>query len=209
MNFVDDTILPQLGANGGDVDEIAPRWIQYARGAEEAGADVILNACSSVGEVCRPAQDQVSIPIVRIDEAMAESAVARARTLGVAATVPTTLHPTVRLLREKAAAVDRQVDTRSLLVGGAFERLAAGDQEGHDALLVEALMGLAAQVELVVLAQASMARVVPRLPEAMRARFVSSPRLGMERVRQVLNGHAAGEPTERDEAGEACAAHVA
>jgi hypothetical protein len=58
--------------NGSDIHCIAPRWIAYAHFAEEAGADNILNACSSVGETLHLAQAPYAVPIVRIDAPMAE-----------------------------------------------------------------------------------------------------------------------------------------
>ncbi len=186
--FVDDTILPQLGENGGDLRAVEPRLTCYARFAEETGADIILSACSSVGELARTMREAVTIPVVRIDEAMAEEAVRSAQHIGVAATMPTTLAPTMRLLREKAEAAGREVRLESVCVQAAFERLAAGDQEGHDALLAQALTELAGRTERVVLAQASMARVVPALPAELQGKFLTSPRLGMERVKAVLEG---------------------
>ncbi|MDT8305811.1 MAG: aspartate/glutamate racemase family protein [Anaerolineae bacterium] len=186
FNWVDDSILPQLAANGGDVSAVAGRIIQYARFAEEAGADVILEACSSVGEVVAAAQQAVAVPIVRIDEAMAEKAVARGKRIGVAATLATTLQPTMRLLQEEAAAGGKAVELEPVLVSEAYQKLMAGDAAGHDAALVAALGELAATVDVVVLAQASMARVVPQLPAGEREKFLSSPQLGMEQVRAVL-----------------------
>lgn len=186
FNWVDDSILPQLAANGGDVSAVAGRIIQYARFAEEAGADVILEACSSVGEVVALARRAVRVPIVRIDEAMAEEAVTRGERIGVAATLATTLQPTMRLLEEKAAARGKVIALEPALVSAAYQKLMAGDAAGHDAALVAALGELAAAVDVVVLAQASMARVVPQLPAGEREKFLSSPQPGMERVRAVL-----------------------
>ena len=186
VNFVDDSILPQLAANGGNVAEVAPRILQYARFAEEVGADAILEACSSVGEVVAEAQQRAGIPVVRIDEAMAEQAVARGRRIGVAATLPTTLAPTTRLIQAKAAELGTEVSITQALAADAFRKLSAGDQAGHDAELVAVLSELAPQVDVVVLAQASMARVLPRLPEDLRDKFLTSPRLGMERVKAAL-----------------------
>ena len=186
INFLDDSILPQLQRSGGDLEEVAGRWLQYVRFAEEAGAAAVLSACSSVGELVPRAGAQVAVPVVRIDEAMAAQAVSRADHIGVAATIITTLQPTLRLLRQKAEAAGRSVELEPVLVDAAFQRLAAGDQEGHDRLLAEALAALAARVEVVVLAQASMARVIPILPETVRGKFLSSPRLGMERVKETL-----------------------
>ena len=186
VNFVDDSILPQLASNGGDLREVEERLIHYARFAEQVGADVILEACSSVGEVVTKMQAAVSIPIVRIDEAMAEEAVQRGNRLGVAATLQTTLAPTARLLQAKAAAAGRQVEITPLLIEGAYQKLMAGDREGHDTLLIEKLQDLARDMDVVLLAQASMARVLPGIPEAERSKFMSSPRLAMQRVEKEI-----------------------
>jgi Asp/Glu/hydantoin racemase len=186
INFVDDSILPQLGENGGDLSAVEPRLRQYAKFAEERGANVILSACSSVGELVAKIQDTVSVPVVRIDEAMAEEAVRRGRKIGVAATLATTLRPTTALIRQKAEEAGKAVEITPLLVDSAYQKLLAGDKEGHDTTLAQALAGLASEADVIVLAQASMARVVERLPESIRGRFLSSPRLGMERVKSVV-----------------------
>jgi Asp/Glu/hydantoin racemase len=184
-NLVDDSILPQLARNGGDLAEVEGRWLGYARVAEEVGAEVVLSACSSVGELVEKARQELSIPVLRIDEAMAEEAVRLGSRIGVAATLSTTLESTVRLLQKKASQAGKQVEFRSVLVGEAYQRLMAGDKEGHDEILSASLRDLSASTDVVVLAQASMARVLGRIPEQDREKFLSSPRLGMERVKEV------------------------
>jgi Asp/Glu/hydantoin racemase len=186
VNFVDDSILPQLAHNGGNLSEVEERLVHYTRFAEQVGANVILEACSSVGEVVPKMQAVVSIPVVRIDEAMAEEAVQRGARLGVAATLATTLQPTTRLLRAKAHAAGRQVEITPLLIEGAYQKLMAGDREGHDNLLVEKLRELARATDVVVLAQASMARVLPSLSADEQGKFLVSPRFVMEQVKSIL-----------------------
>ena len=185
VNFVDDSILPQL-IETGDLQAVEPRLVQYAKFAEEVGAEAILSACSSVGELATSVQTNVRPPVIRIDEAMAEEAVRTAERVGVAATLPTTLGPTLTLLERKACEAGREVELSPICVEEAYTKLMAGDREGHDRLLSEALEQLAARVDVVVLAQASMARVLSALPAEQQAKFLTSPRSGMERVRQVL-----------------------
>jgi len=187
-NFVDDSILPQLAQNGGNLTDVEDRLLHYARFAEQAGAQVILEACSSVGELVSKMRAVVSIPVVRIDEAMAEEAVGRGTRLGVAATLLTTLRPTARLLHAKAQAAGRQVEITPVLVEGAYQKLMSGDREGHDNLLLEKLQELARSTDAVVLAQASMARVLPRLSAAEQGKFLVSPRLAMEQVKKNVSG---------------------
>lgn len=188
VNFVDDSILPQLQQNRGQISEVEDRLTQYYLFAEQVGADVILNACSSVGEVVAAAQHKVKVPIVRIDEPMAEKAIINGEKIGVVATLETTLQPTIKLLEQKAKEMDKDVQLISNLAEESYQLLLSGDQEGHDRTLVKVLFDLAAQVDVVVLAQASMARVVSTLPEHIQSKFLSSPQLGMERVRTRLEG---------------------
>jgi hypothetical protein len=72
-------------------------------------------------------------------------------------------------------------------VDGAFAELKAGRLERHDELVRAGLRRLIPRVDVVVLAQASMARVVDTLDADERTTpILSSPRLGMERVRDLL-----------------------
>ncbi len=187
VNFVDDSILPQLALNGGNLSEVEERLVQYARFAERVGADIILEACSSVGELVPRMRAAVSIPVVRIDEAMAEEAVQRGTSVGVAATLATTLGPTTRLLRLKAEESGRQVEVKPLLIDGAYQKLMAGDREGHDDLLLENLQELARETGVIVLAQASMARVLPRLSSAEQDKILVSPPRAMAQVKSILS----------------------
>jgi Asp/Glu/hydantoin racemase len=186
INFVDDSILPQLAENGGNVEQVKPRLVQYAQFAEQVGANIILSACSSVGELAARMRENVAIPVVRIDDAMAETAVQRGTRIGVAATLATTLRPTLELMRQKAAALGKTITLEPCLVDSAYQKLMAGDREGHDKALAEALTELAGKVDVAVLAQASMARVLPSLPTAIQDKFLTSPRLGMEQVKSVV-----------------------
>ncbi|MFP5112888.1 aspartate/glutamate racemase family protein [Bacillaceae bacterium C204] len=186
INLVDDSILPQLSKNGGNIQEIAHRWESYAKVAEQLGADCILNACSSIGELVSSIQPKVSTPIVRIDEAMAEFAIDSAAKIGVAATLETTLEPTLALLKQKALEKNKQVEFEPILVASAYQKLIANDKDGHDLDLSIALRALAKKVDLVVLAQASMARVVSTFDKEEQSHFVTSPELGMDAVKRTL-----------------------
>ena len=181
-NLLDDSILPQLRDNGGDVAAVAPRWREYARIARDLGADIVLNACSSIGELCEPIARDLSIPIVRVDSAMAREAVSRGRSIAVVATMTTTLRPTQELIVETARRQGRDVDVSATLVEGAYAALVAGDQATHDGRVAAALAAASENSHAVVLAQASMARVLPRLTPEARAKCLISPPLAVADV---------------------------
>jgi aspartate/glutamate racemase len=188
INFVDDSILPQLGRNGGKLEEVQERLIQYARYAEQVGANVILNACSSVGAIVDLARKDVTIPIIRIDEAMAEEAIKRGKRIGVVATLSTTLNPTLKLLQNKAKEFSKNIEFDSVLAEEAYKCLISGDKEGHDEVLAKVLDELSRKTDVVVLAQASMARVLEKLSKEQQGNFLTSPELGMARVKQTIEG---------------------
>jgi len=187
-NMVDDSILPELRENGGDVNAVRARWGDYARIAREQGADLILNACSSIGELCEPLQRELGVPVVRVDARMAREAVARGRHVAVVATLPSTLRPTRDLLLATAREAGREVDVTATLVEGAFATLMAGDAAGHDDRVAAALREACQSADVVVLAQGSMARVLPRLSAAEQALCLISPPLAVETVAEVLRG---------------------
>lgn len=128
---------------------------------------------------------------------MAEQAVELATAIGVLATVPTTLGPTGDLVLEKAArAPGRTVTVRPRLCEGAFDILMSGRRDEHDAMVLAAARVLATEVELIVLAQASMARLAPTLAEATGIPVLSSPRLGVEQLARVIRELEASAPAE-------------
>ncbi|HWB83511.1 MAG TPA: aspartate/glutamate racemase family protein [Bryobacteraceae bacterium] len=163
------------------------RVLSMVESAHEGGADAVVVTCSSIGPAASMARRLFDFPVIRVDEAMAEEAVRAGRRIGVAATLRTTLEPTVALLREKAAAAHRDVDVVESLCEGAFEAVLSGDTATHDRLLADTLTRLSTGVDVVVLAQASMARVAEKLAGSPgRVPILSSPELAVKRARSVL-----------------------
>lgn len=181
INIVDDTLLAYARRKGVD-ERLHRRMYGYFSLAVEAGADIILSACSSVGETVDPARRLIATPIVKIDEPMAQAAVAAANRIAVLATVQSTLEPTCRLLERTADAMGKRVALRPSLVDGAFDLLAAGDTEGHDTQVTEAALQAARNNDVVLLAQGSMARLEERLTEALDVPLFTSPRLAFEHL---------------------------
>lgn len=158
--------------------------------AHDGGAGAVMVTCSSIGPGVKVAREVFDFPILRVDEAMAEAAVGSGKRIGVAATLSTTLEPTIQLIRDTAAAHRREIEIMPTLCEGAFEAVIAGDTERHDSLVEKALAELQGQVDVIVLAQASMARVLPKLPTA-GAPILSSPELALRKARTTLLGEPA------------------
>ncbi len=187
FHMVDESLIQETVRAGLLTKLTTRRVAALIDSAVEAGADAVLVTCSSIGLAVERAAERHDVPVLRVDEAMAIKAVNQAKTIGVLATLRTTLEPTADLIRRKAAATGREVTLVECLCADAFPAVMAGDTETHDRLLRTALTVDLRGVDTIVLAQASMARVVASLPEgALQAEVLSSPELGVLSARKAL-----------------------
>ena len=186
-NIVDESLLEDAIAAGGLTPSVSRRVVDQILSAADSGAVAVLATCSSIGPAVEIASQLVGVPVLRIDEPMAVAAIESGTRVGVLATVASTLDPTVDLLRRCARRLATEVELVPVLRADAFAALGAGDGAGHDAIIGEAVLELAGDVDAIVLAQASMARVVATLgPGAVTVPVFSSPASGMARLATVL-----------------------
>lgn len=186
VNIIDDSLIGDVVKAGHIPPGVARRLVQYYHNGEELGADVILNTCSSVGEVADSAGPMIGVPIVKIDQSMAAKAAAEYGRIAVLATLPSTLDPTLRLIQKEAGLLGKQVSLVKGLAEGAFDALVGGKPEEHDRILLETAKRVCEQADVLVLAQGSMARMENALREATGKPVLSSPRLGVEQVKALL-----------------------
>lgn len=168
FNIVDDSLVRNIAARGSVTPEIYKRVADYVSSAEDSGADQILVTCSSIGAAVEAAAAQAGVPVLRVDQPMADLAVSTGKRIGVIATLPTTLEPTADLVQRRAAAAGKEIELTSKLCEGAFDALMSGNAAKHDEMVADALRDLSKQVDVILLAQASMARVVDTLDAADR-----------------------------------------
>jgi Asp/Glu/hydantoin racemase len=189
FNMVDESLIQNTIASGELTKATIRRLVNMIGSAHDGGADAVMVTCSSIGPAIPIARSVYNFPIFRIDDAMAAKAVQSADRIGVAATLKTTLEPTVGLLEEKASERHRSIRVVECLCNGAFEKVLAGDTEGHDQIVSQALTSLIGKVDVLVLAQASMARVVNQLPAgALNMPVLSSPELAIQQARELVFG---------------------
>ncbi len=183
-HVVDEGLLPEIVAKGEVTPALRLRLLASFRSAADDGCDVIFSQCSSVGDVAEEATKWVDVPVIRIDTPMAEEACRAGPRVGVLATLTTTLDPTRRLLLDTAARVGARIVVVARLVEGAFDLLEAGDRAAHDDRVLDAARGLLGEVHCLVLAQGTMAAILPRLGQT-RVPVLTSPRLGVKRAVEV------------------------
>ncbi len=187
FNIVDDSLIKDVMAGGGLTEKISRRVANQIAAAEAAGADFILVTCSSIGPAVEAAASLASVPVLRVDQPMADRAVQTGSRIGIIATLPSTLSPTADLIQRRAAIAKKEVTLATWLCEGAFDALMSGDAARHDAMVIGGLRELAAKTDVIVLAQASMARVVDALAKPdQRVPILASPPIALEHVAAIL-----------------------
>lgn len=187
FNIVDDSLIKDVIERGELTANTARRVVDYVGSAESAGADFILVTCSSIGAAVETAATLTKVPVLRVDQPMADLAIQTGTKIGVVATLPTTLAPTSDLVKRRAALAGKKIELISRLCEGAFEALMGGDAARHDEMVANALKELSTQVDVILLAQASMARVVDTLAEEnKKVPILASPSQAIKYVASII-----------------------
>jgi hypothetical protein len=177
-HIVDETILPYAREHGVNA-QLQQRVTDTILGAIKEGSEVVLCTCSTIGGCAEAVQAQTEKVVQRVDRAMAEKAVNIGSRVIVAATLATTLPPTCDLVRDAAAKAGKDIEIIEALCASAWPKFEAGDRDGYFAEIAAALRNVAAQGDVVVLAQASMAGAAALCADLLIP-VLSSPQLGLE-----------------------------
>ena len=188
LHVVDESLLADAISGGGLSPAVSRRLATRIFEAEDGGADAILVTCSSMGPAVEAARAFCSVPLLRVDEPMIDHALELGSMIGVVGTLLTTLRPTAELVAARAALRGKQVEVDSRLAEGAFAELRAGHTDEHDHRVRAVLLELIERADVIVLAQASMARVADQLGEGERGsvRILSSPAASMDQAAETL-----------------------
>jgi len=183
IEIIDSTLIDEVVASSGVTPKVRQRLLTYYKYAEDYGADLILNQCSSVSEVVELGRQIVSIPIVKVDEPMMTKAVWSGSKIALVATVRTTVGPSRRLLDSIGTKEGKDITVTEYLEDGAMLALMAGDRDKHNAVLLKAIEKAADENDVVVLAQGSMTAILPLIGHISKP-VLTSPRLAFEYLSQ-------------------------
>ena len=146
---------------------------------------LVVCTCSTLGGYAEKAGRALGRNVMRLDRPMAERAVALGKNIGVAAALESTLEPTKALLEEIAATSHKTIGIKTLLCAGAWDYKQRGDDTGYIASIVQALENFTKDVDVIVLAQGSMAPT-QSLCHHLGVPVLSSPQLAIERALRFM-----------------------
>lgn len=175
LHVVDESLLSGARADG--LEAVAGRVAERLAKLRAQGAGIVCCTCSTIGDVAE--QTNSGIPLLRVDRPMAVHSVGIGRRIGVVAALASTLEPTRALLATEAISRARDIEITLVTADGAWSRFESGEHDDYLARIADAARELASSVDVIVLAQASMAKAGPLLTD-LTVPVLSSPRLAVE-----------------------------
>lgn len=153
--------------------------------AAQAQPDLIVVTCSSTSPAVDIARRLVQQPILKIDDPMMAEAARSGPRIGLLCTASSTVEPSNALLRAHAAEQGREITIKTVLRPEAYQALMAGDRAQHDAMLHEAATEMASEVDVLVLAQASLAHLRDVFTAELTCSVLASPPLLMREIARL------------------------
>ena len=193
MNLLDDSLSGDLARDGKLTLAMTDRFRRLGAYARDTGADAILFTCSAFGPCIEAvAADNAGIPVLKPNEAMIEDAVAAATARAAGR------RPRIGLLASFAPTLvsmppefPTSVEVVPMLANGALAALDAGDSAAHDQLTAAAASRLP-PVDVVALAQFSLARAAPMVASGTGLPVFTTPDSAVARLKRLLLGSSAG-----------------
>ncbi|MET4589835.1 aspartate/glutamate racemase family protein [Arthrobacter sp. 754] len=179
VHQVDPDVL-ELARQEGTADRVRAVVAGHLFELREAGCEVILCTCSTLGEVAEQLS-RVRLDVIRIDRPMLRRAVTLGPRIGVVAALASTVEPTTRVLAEEAARTESAIAVEVCVVDGAWDAFLRGDAEDYRSRIATTALALSSRCDVVVLAQATMEPAAALLA-GLTTPVLTSPRSAVEAV---------------------------
>jgi aspartate/glutamate racemase len=183
LHIVDEGILQ---FNDPESKPLARRFCNLALASEEVGADVILITCAHGIPFVNTVQMLVGPPVLQITLPMIDAAVSKAERIGLVATEEPIIKPIRNLLERAGEKLNKVITVKAGLCEEAFKARLSGNTAKSDELLLKTIKDISTAVDVIVLAQVSSARVVPKAREQINIPILSPASIAAEKIKAMF-----------------------
>ncbi len=184
-NTVDEFLASDAEEQGQMTPTNRSRFFALLKTSEATGAAAIVVTCSTLSPIVEELRQYIGIPIVTIDEAMLSEAIRIGDRILVVATAHSTIGPTTEHLHIQARVTGKNASVSTIVCSEAYVAIKNRDTEAHDRSVLAALEQTE-DIDVIVLAQASMAHLEEAVRDLTGKPVVSSPERCITKLRSVL-----------------------
>lgn len=178
VHVVDETLLADARQVGVDDPELRHRIRARLDELAASGVDTIVCTCSSISGAAEELATSGDPRVIRIDRPLMTAAAAIGGRIGLVVAVESTIVLSRQLLDEAISISGRPASVTEVVAADAWEKFEAGDLAGYHRTLAQAVDEIASELDVVVLAQASMLPVVDLVTTDLPV--LCAPRLAVE-----------------------------
>jgi len=190
-NLLDDSLSADLAAEGSLKRDMVERFLtlgRYAAGTAAKGhkTDAILFTCSAFGPAIDAVKEDLSIPVLKPNEAAFEEALSCGPRIGLLVTFAPALPAMQAELEAMAKARNIALQFTGRVAEGALAALQAGRPEEHD-LLVAATAAAMPPLHALVLGQFSLARAAAAIAPVKGRRVFTTPEAAVAKLKSLVS----------------------
>ena len=161
------------------------RMIGLIHSAEELGVDGILLSCTIFSPYVDTLRKCTDLPLVAADVGVFEKAAAEYKKVGAVVSFAPTVDSVSEVVKGCIEKINPDFDVEIKLADGAFEAMAAGDEETHNRMLYETALSMADGKDAIILSQMSHTRALP-LFENFPIPVLTSPPVSIGLLRDMI-----------------------
>ncbi len=190
FNLVDDSLSADFAAAGRLTQAMTGRFLtlgRYVAGNDPDGqrTSALLFTCSAFGAAIDAVKQDLSIPVLRPNEAAFEVALATGSRIALMSTFPKSLPPLVAELEAMAAERGLKPEIITAVAEGGLEALQAGNGVEHDRIAAATAASLP-PVDALVLCQFSLARAAGSIAPVPGRTVLTTPASAVAKLRNLL-----------------------
>lgn len=189
VNLLEDSLSRDRAGDGRLSAAMIKRFELLGDYAAAIGSDAILFTCSAFAEAIENVEQRVGIPVLKPNQAMLEAALEIGPRIGLLATFPATIVSMTPELENLAQQKGIALELHTRCAQGAMDHLGAGDAGKHDEMILQALESLP-DVDVVMLAQFSMARAQSRAAARVPVPVLTAPAAAVKKLSAMVGSSA-------------------
>ena len=183
VNLLDDGLTLDRSKQEELTPELMERFISlghYAAGLRTQG---ILITCSAFGPAIDRLEATLSLPVLKPNEAMFETALAKGKRIGMLATFAPSVPTMTEEFYHYAQSVNPEASLETIVVPEAIDALRNGDALTHNRLVAEAAPGLK-HCDVIMLAHFSTSQALDAVQAVLTLPVLSAPHAAVSKMKQ-------------------------
>jgi len=185
VNLLDDGLTIDRARATELTQGMIDRFVRFGLYGRDMDADGILITCSAFGPAIDALAKQISIPLLRPNEAMFHAAVAQGKRIGMLATFAPSVETMTDEFDDYVRTVGSSATLRTVLVDRAIDLLRKGDAASHNALVAERAPELA-DCDVIMLAHFSTSRAAQAVRDVVSVPVLTAPDAAVLRMKELI-----------------------